>query len=88
MFNKIKFRAITSSLLIINFVVLTFTGIGLYLSPSGYITKATAWTFLGISKFKLENLHAVFGFILIALLLIHLFLNYKMFFNEFKILFK
>jgi len=42
------------------------------------------WNFLGMSKWKLENLHTLSGFIMSLLLIVHLILNYKLF-VEFKL---
>ena len=77
-----KIRAIVSTLLIIIFLIVSLTGIGLYLSPNGKIARETGWNLFGFSKFKLENLHTVMGFAMVALILIHLGLNYKLYFAE------
>jgi len=86
--NIIKIRAILSSLILITFIIVLLTGIGLYLSPSGRATKEISWDFFGFDKWQLENMHTLFGFIMSALVIIHLIINYKMFLNEIKILFK
>ena len=84
----IKIRAILSSLLLITFIIVTLTGIGLHRAPSGKIARETSWTFLDLSKWQLENIHTIFGFIMSALVIFHLLLNYKIFFGEIKTLFK
>ncbi|HHD92336.1 MAG TPA: DUF4405 domain-containing protein [Candidatus Portnoybacteria bacterium] len=86
--NLIKIRGILSSLLIIMFIIVVFTGIGLYLSPPGRIAKEMSWNFLGFNKWQLENLHALFGFLMSGMVVIHLLINYKMFLGEIKALFK
>jgi hypothetical protein len=73
--NIIKIRAIISSLLLVTFIIVLFTGIGLYFSPSGRIAKEINWNFLGFTKWQLENLHTVSGFIMSALIIIHLLIN-------------
>ncbi len=87
MYKIIRFRAITSSLLIISFVITTITGIGLYLAPNGYLAKIQNWTFLGLDKRHLENLHTNFGFIMTFLVILHFIINAKMFKTEIKNLF-
>ena len=82
--NIIKTKAILSSLLLITFIIVTFTGTGLYFSPSGQIAKNTSWSFFGFDEWQLENIHTRIGFIMVALIIIHLFLNYKIFLNEIK----
>ncbi len=86
--NLMKIRAILSSLLLIVFIIVVFTGIGLYFSPSGRIAAEISWNFLGFSKWRLENLHTLSGFIMSGLVIIHLLINYKMFLGEIKTLFK
>ncbi len=84
--NAVKLRGITSTLLIIIFIVVLFTGIGLTFAPSGRIARETSWAFLGFSKFKLLRLHTVTGYIMAGLVVFHLILNYKMFLAEIKAL--
>jgi len=86
--NIIRIKAILSLLLLIIFIIVLFTGIGLYFSPSGRIAKEISWNFLGFDKWKLENLHTLSGFIMSALVIIHLLINYKMFLGEVKFLFR
>ena len=86
--NVIKIKAVLSSLLLIDFIVVIFTGMGLYFAPAGRIAKINNWNFLGFEKSQLENMHTLFGFIMLVLIIIHLSLNYKMFLSELKILFK
>ncbi len=86
--NIVKIRAILSSSLLITFIVTLFTGLGLYLSPSGRIAREINWSFLGFDKLQLENIHTLFGFIMSGLIIIHLFINYKIFLSEIKSLFK
>ena len=73
-------RAILSSLLIIVFVVVAFTGIGLYFAPADPV----GWSFFGLKKMQLEKLHTVSGFVMIGLIIVHLSLNFKMFIGELK----
>ena len=86
--NIIKTRGVISTLLLITFFIIIFTGIGLYLAPSGRIARETNWTFLGFNRFKLENLHTNIGFVMTALVIIHLIINYKIYINEVKALLK
>lgn len=72
--NIIKIKAILSSLLLILFIIVLLTGIGLHISPSG--------------KIALKKLHTIAGYIMSGLIIIHLFLNRKIFLNELKTLFK
>ncbi len=86
--NLIKTRAITTTLLIIDFITVVFTGIGLSQAPSGRIAYETHWTFLGFPKLKLERLHTRAGFLMVILVIFHFSLNYPMYINELKFLLK
>ncbi len=86
--NLVKIRAVLSSLLVIVFIIVVFTGIGLYFAPSGRVAKEISWSFLGFNKWQLENLHTVSGFLMLGIVLTHLSINYKMFLGELKTLFK
>lgn len=86
--DLIRLRGITSTALIVVFVLVVFTGVGMYFAPSGRIAYEIGWTFFGIKKFQLENLHTIMGFLMVIIVGIHLLLNYKMYAGEVKILFK
>jgi len=68
----VKIRGIVSTMLLILFLIASITGIKLFLSPKG---KAT-------------TLHTIVGFSIMALIVIHFILNYKMLLSELKILFR
>ncbi len=82
--KTLKVRAITSTLLGLNFLIVTITGVGLKMSPNGRIAKQLHWTFLGMEKIQLEKIHTLTGFLMGAIVLVHLVLNYKMWLNEIK----
>ncbi len=82
--NITKTRAIISSLLILLFFAVTITGFGLYLAPIGRIANATNWRFLAMDKHTLEKIHTLTGFAMSFLIMIHLIINYKLFFAEIK----
>jgi cytochrome b subunit of formate dehydrogenase len=86
--NILKIRGIFSLLLIVSFFVVFFSGLGLYFAPIGKIARETNWNFFGFDKPSLEKIHTLFGFIMSGLVIIHLFLNYKLLFTELKTLFK
>ncbi|AKG91584.1 protein of unknown function {DUF4405} [Geoglobus ahangari] len=75
--SRRSLRAAVDVLLVIGFVVILVTGIGLYFAPSGRIAKETGWTWMGMDKETLEEVHTYFGFSMVAVGLVHLFLNYR-----------
>jgi cytochrome b subunit of formate dehydrogenase len=86
--NIIKIRAILSSLLLITFFIVFLTGMALCFSPSGKIAKTTNWSVFDFDKWQLESIHTFFGIIMSVLVIIHLIINYRLFLNEIKALFK
>ncbi len=88
MVNIVKIRGLISLSLVIVFIIESFTGVGLYFAPSGKVARETSWTFAGFDRPKLENMHTLWGFVMIGLISVHFVLNYKMLINEIKILLK
>ncbi|RLI78601.1 hypothetical protein DRP05_06785 [Archaeoglobales archaeon] len=75
--NRRLIKTITDVLLLVGLTVMGVTGIGMYLAPSGKIAKVTNWTFLGLDKYTLGDIHTYFGFTMLAIGLLHLTLNWK-----------
>ncbi|QGG46263.1 DUF4405 domain-containing protein [Heliorestis convoluta] len=80
--SVLKIKALTSLSLFILGLIVTVTGIGLWIAPSGPFSRG--FTFLGMSKPLMLDLHIWLGFLLVFLVLAHLVLNAKMFFQEWK----
>ncbi|NJE55125.1 translation initiation factor IF-2 N-terminal domain-containing protein [Thermococcus sp. 21S9] len=70
-------RGVVDLLLLIVFVAIAITGIGLYLAPSGRIADSIGWTFLGMDKDTLTNVHTYLGFVMIGLVAVHLAVGFK-----------
>ena len=72
--------------MIVLFVVVFLSGVGLHIAPSGRIAREIAWNLFGLDKKSLERIHTLSGYIMSGLTIIHLLLNYKMFISEINIL--
>jgi len=70
-------RGVVDLLLLIVFVAIAITGIGLYLAPSGRIANSIGWTFMGMDKDTLTNVHTYLGFVMIGLVAVHLAVGFK-----------
>ena len=81
-------RGVVDLLLLIVFVGIAVTGIGLYLAPSGRIAGSIGWTFLGMDKEALTNVHTYLGFIMIGLVGVHLAVGFRSMFVMLKSAFK
>ncbi|NJE06471.1 DUF4405 domain-containing protein [Thermococcus sp. M36] len=69
-------RGIVDFLLLVVFIVVGITGIGLYLAPSGRIADSIGWTFLGLDKDTLTAVHTYLGFVMIGLIALHLIIGF------------
>ena len=70
-------RAFASLVITVSFLVIAFTGIGLYVSPPGRIANWSGWTLVGMTKANWQSIHMVFGFLFIAMAAWHLFFNWR-----------
>ncbi len=70
-------RTVIDVMLLAGFVVMLVTGLGLYFAPSGRIAREIGWTWLGLDKHTLGDVHAYFGFTMICVAIVHLTLNWK-----------
>ncbi|WP_243138092.1 DUF4405 domain-containing protein [Heliorestis acidaminivorans] len=82
----LKVKAITSLSLFLLGLIVTVTGIGLWIAPHG--PMARSFTFLGLPYGLMMELHIWLGFLIVLLVLVHFILNLKMFYQEWKLLFK
>jgi hypothetical protein len=73
---KIYARAITAILLIITWGLITLSGILLYLAPSGFRSGRTV-LFLGLTKNEWDVIHFWLGVATVAIIIIHLVIDWK-----------
>lgn len=83
-----KVRAFISLLLVVIFFMLIFTGIGLWISPSGKIAKISSWDYFAMDKTTLKTVHFYAGILMNVLGCIHLILNYKLLKIKLKCVYK
>ncbi len=82
----IRVKGILSTLILVLFIPVGFSGIGLYFAPSGRQARVSSWSFLGFSKLQLQTMHDIPGIILTATFILHFLLNIRIFLNEIKCL--
>ena len=73
-FNK---RAFTSLFLLWSFIILTISGVVVFIAPPGRIANWVVWRFLGLTKDQWEALHSIFGYLFVIAGVYHLVLNWK-----------
>lgn len=78
--TSFSWRVFISTALTLAFVVLTLSGIILFVSPPGRVANWSNWQLLGLGKKEWQNQHIIFGFAFIILSVFHLFvINWKAF---------
>jgi hypothetical protein len=76
-----KLRGMTTFLVTISFIVDTVSGIILYVTPPGRIAHWTNWTFWTLDKEEWAAIHTIFGYLLLAIVGLHLYYNWRTFIN-------
>ncbi len=77
--NKQSVRSLIAFLVTWAFVVLTVTGVVLYIVPQGRIAYWTHWSLAGLNKEQWAWVHMMFGGIFIVTGALHLYYNWKPF---------
>ncbi len=72
-------RSLTAFIVTWSFLVLTITGIVLYVVPQGRVAYWVDWSLLGLQKTHWANVHMMFGGVFIAMGVLHLYFNWKPF---------
>ena len=79
-----QWRALTSVLMTLGFVLLAVSGTVLFLSPPGRVANWTNWTMLGLRKSDWGGLHIWFGTLFLAMTALHTFFNWRPLVGYFK----
>ena len=79
--NKFNWRGWTTFVVTVSFIVDTVSGIILYIAPPGRIANWTNWKVWGLSKDEWSAIHTIFGYILLIIIGIHLYYNWKIFWS-------
>jgi len=79
--NKFNWRGWTTFVVAISFIVDLISGVILYISPPGRVAHWTNWTIWGLNKGDWEAIHTIFGYILLIIIGVHLYFNWKILLN-------
>ncbi|UCE88880.1 MAG: DUF4405 domain-containing protein, partial [Pseudomonadota bacterium] len=77
--TKQSARSFVAFLVAWSFVILTITGLVLYIVPQGRIAYWVHWSLLGLPKEDWGHIHLIFGGLFIAAGILHLYYNWKPF---------
>lgn len=70
-------KKIISLLMLWAMLVMTYTGIMLFISPEGKVAYWVNWTMFGMSKSQFGNMHVSFMILFIIITIVHLYFNWK-----------
>lgn len=77
-------RKFTSLSLTFSFIMMSYTGILLFIAPKGRVANWTNWELLGLDKTQYTNLHVTFMVLFLITMFFHLFLNWRPLIGYFK----
>lgn len=78
-----RFRAFISLLTGFSFILMTVSGIILYITPPGRVANWTQWRFWGFSKHEWSAVHICLSTLFLIVSLLHIWLNFKPLMNYF-----
>jgi len=70
-------RRFTSLTITFTFLVMSYTGIILFLAPKGRVANWTNWQIFGLDKTQYTNLHVTFMVLFLIGMMFHLYLNWS-----------
>ncbi|MFC1608110.1 DUF4405 domain-containing protein [Candidatus Latescibacterota bacterium] len=79
-----KTRGFVSITLLISFIVISISGIVLYIMPHGRVAYWTNWKMVGLNKDDWDAVHTVFGIVFMLMACVHFYLNWKPFVSYLK----
>ncbi len=77
-------RRFTSLCIGFSFLVMSYTGILLFIAPKGRVANWTNWELLGLDKTQYTNLHVSFMVLFLAGMIVHIYLNWGILINYLK----
>lgn len=72
-----KLKKITSLVMLWSMIMMTYTGIILYIAPHGRVAYWTNWELFGWSKDQFAEIHTTFMVLFIVTTLLHIYYNWK-----------
>ena len=79
--KKFNWRGWTTFVTAISFVVDLISGIILYVAPTGRVANWTNWAVWGLNKEQWGAIHTIFGYVLLFIIALHIYYNWKMLWN-------
>lgn len=80
----ISLRRLISLTITFSFLIMSYTGIILFLAPKGRVANWTNWQLLGLDKTQYTNLHVTFMVLFLVGMIFHMYLNWSSLLNYLK----
>ena len=77
--KRFHWRGWTTFVVTLSFIIDTVSGIILYIAPPGRVAHWTNWKIWGLTKDQWAAVHTIFGFVLLVIVALHLYYNWKVF---------
>ncbi len=74
---SLMYKKITSLSLGFSFLIMSYTGVILFIAPHGRISKWLDWHFLGLNKTQYQELHTTSMVIFLVFAILHIYFNWK-----------
>lgn len=82
--NEFKWRSFVSFGMFFSFLVMSMSGLILYIAPPGRVFRWTNWHFLWIDLSQWQSLHTLFSYLFLGFAISHIFsMNWKILFSYF-----
>lgn len=72
-----QWRAFTTFYVVISFLVISTSGIILYITPPGRVAYWSEWTLFGLTKEQWQAVHTIFTFLFVVAAALHVYFNWK-----------
>jgi len=82
--NRIHKRGLTSFFTLFGFMIMSVTGLVLYIVPAGRVAYWVTWELIGLTKTDWGNIHILSSILFIVAGIFHTYFNWKPLMNYFK----
>jgi hypothetical protein len=75
--HQFQWRSFTTFYVVLSFIIITLSGIILFITPPGRVAYWSQWQFLWLTKQQWQAVHTIFTFLFVVAGSFHLFFNWK-----------
>ncbi|MFP4023735.1 MAG: DUF4405 domain-containing protein [Thiohalospira sp.] len=84
--NKFNWQSFISIALLFSFLIMMFSGIVLYITPEGSLSRWIGWEVLGLTKSQWEQQHTIFSYLFVIFTALHIFkINWALLWSYFSV---